>query len=71
MVINENVASRLYNWKFDQAVSAMDGTETETERELIQALAYTFGNAGFGLAGSMGDIVYAAVSTLVPDDKEE
>jgi hypothetical protein len=71
MALSENCIDRLENWKFDQARKCLDESEpTDTERELVEALAAVFGNSGW-LFGQIEIIVGAAVGTLIGDGEEE
>lgn len=68
-MLSEDCQGRLDNWKFDQARDYLDATATGDERELVEALAATFGNSGW-FAGSMGVIVGAAVEYLIGKKEE-
>ena len=60
---NENLISRLSNYKFKSALEYLDG-EDEIVITIVEALASTFENSGW-FGGSMGDIVDAAVTLLI------
>lgn len=74
MTLNDEVAGRLYNWKFSQAGAALDTqiaagevVPTETERETIAALGRLFGNCGW-FDGDMGVLVGTAVRSLTGEE---
>lgn len=60
---NENLISRLSNYKFKSALDHLEG-ESEKVKTIVEALANTFENSGW-FGGSMGDIVDAAVTLLI------
>jgi hypothetical protein len=68
-MLNANTIDRLINWKFRSAVSfaEQDAQTPENDLDLIRALAQTFENSGW-FDGNLGEIVSAAVSTLVPEE---
>lgn len=75
-MLPSSVVSRLENWKFAQARDKLRSPEsgdlvTEDESELVEALAATFGDVGWGIEGFMATIVGAAVNTLVPAEPDE
>lgn len=61
--MNENLASRLYNWKFQQATCYLDGEPDEVQ-QLVGALAALLGDSGWIFDSQLGIIVKAALSTL-------
>lgn len=70
-MLSDDVTDRLYNWEFDAArellESEFDSSQpTSEERDLVGSLATVFGNVGW-LPGALGDVVRAAVTTLVPN----
>lgn len=64
------VQSRLWNWKFSRALEYLHGDDimryphTESQEEVIAALASMFGDCGY-FYGSMSDIIRGAVSWLL------
>jgi hypothetical protein len=67
--MNENLESRLYNWKFEQALRYLDGEPQET-KDVVEALARMFGNAGW-FYGDMQVVVAAAVRSLGVEDDDD
>lgn len=65
---NENLIGRVENWKFEQAIKYLEG-ESDEVKEIINALATSFGNVGW-FDGNLGRIVEFAVKCLLPDDSE-
>ena len=64
MTKRERLLDRLENFKFEQA---LEYCEPDDEwRELVEALATTFGNCGW-LNGKMGVILDAAVSVVTAE----
>ncbi|HRP30496.1 MAG TPA: hypothetical protein PKV73_01325 [Agriterribacter sp.] len=63
---NENLISRLSNYKFKSALDHLEG-ESEKVKTIVEALANTFENVGW-FGGSLGDIVEAAVTLLIGDE---
>lgn len=61
--MNDDLASRLYNWKFHQATWYLAG-EPEEVRRLVEALAAVLGDVGWMLDSQLGLIVEAALRTL-------
>lgn len=61
--MNANLQSRLDNWKFKQALQYLKGEDARTN-EVVGALSAMFGDVGWGLGGSMGIVVDAALSSL-------
>ena len=70
MALSGECQNRLYNWKFESAQERLSEEEpTGAERELVKALARTFGNSGW-FDGNMGTIVSAAVTSLIGDEDD-
>ena len=65
--MNDQLASRLYNFKFGQATAYLEG-EDDSTKNIINALSDTFGDVGWGLEGNMGLIVWAVVTPMLPKD---
>lgn len=65
--LNDELISRLYNWKFGQAAGRLDGTEPEEVTDTVQALAQTFGDVGWfgGDRAGLPTVVRAAVASLI------
>jgi hypothetical protein len=61
--MNDDLASRLYNWKFQQATWYLDG-ETEEVQALVGALAALLGDSGWIFDSQLGIVVKAALRTL-------
>lgn len=61
--INEDLYSRLYNYKFEQAKQYLGG-EPDEIKLLVNALADMFGDVGWGLDGSIGILVSFALSDI-------
>lgn len=68
--MNNNLSSRLYNWKFNQALRYLDG-ETEEVKNLVNALAMIFGNIGWELDSPMVVIIGFAVDSVIYDKNGE
>lgn len=68
-MLSEDCKSHLDNWKFEQAAERLDERATEDERDLVNALAQTFGNPGW-FAGSMGTIVAGTIDYLVREEEK-
>lgn len=66
-MLNPEALGRVINWKFHSALTALDGTETEDERVILESLDAVFGNAGWGMDGHMGVILEALVDRLVKE----
>lgn len=71
-MLSDNVKDRLENWKFYQAIAALDHDDdpsepTTYEREAIRALADLVGNSGW-FDGSLGIVVGSLVDALVGAD---
>jgi hypothetical protein len=62
--MNDDLASRLYHWKFQQATWYLDG-EPEEVQELVGALAALLGDSGWICDSQLGIVVKAALSTLL------
>lgn len=60
--MNENLNSRLINWKFESALKYLDGEDQDT-KELVMALSRTLGNSGW-LMGDIATIVGAAMEAI-------
>lgn len=66
-MIGEDVVERLYNWKFNQALDALDeSAATPHEKGAIKALAEAFGNVGY-FDGVLARVVQVAVHDLIGD----
>jgi|ADurb_Cas_03_Slu_FD_contig_21_1334007_length_357_multi_3_in_0_out_0_1 hypothetical protein len=61
--LNEDLRSRLDNYKFQSATKYLEGEPEEVKR-LVIALACTFGNPGWGVEGNMGLIVENALENI-------
>lgn len=67
----EDVAGRLENWKFSQALAALNADDaTETEIHIIGSLSRMFGNVGW-FDGEMSVIVATVVEYLLTDSPKE
>lgn len=71
MALSADTINRLYNWKFDQAVYALehrqgDVVATPRETEAINTLSEAFGDSGW-FGGVMGRVVQLAVHDLIGD----
>lgn len=69
-ITNPQIRSRIYNWKFTQALALLSsdhGDSTVEDRALVQALSNTFGDCGWFDNGSAGmaTIIVAAVDRLL------
>lgn len=64
----EELIGRLYNWKFESAMRYVDNDIEEQDVYLIKALAQVFQNCGH-FDGDMGNIVQAAVNSIMPEDE--
>ena len=62
--MNEKLKSRLFNWKFEQALQYVDGGVDLDDLEVIKALARLFGNCGW-FEGDVGALVSVVVSSLI------
>lgn len=70
MAIKADVASLLENWKFEQALSALDTEDaTEVEIHIIGSLSRVFGDV-VEFNGEMGIIVATAVEYLLMDKSD-
>lgn len=66
---NKNLLSRLENYKFKDALQYLSGEDDEI-KDLVQALADTFGNVGW-FFGTLETIVNAAVNSIKPEEAED
>jgi hypothetical protein len=72
LVKNENLKSRLINWKFESALKYLDGEE-EGIKVLVGILARMYGNCGW-FSGDMAALIAAALESIGiedPDDSEK
>lgn len=67
--MNDQLAGRLHNWKFQQATWYLEG-ESEDVRRLVGALAAILGNVGWMTDSELGVIVAAALQTLPIHEQE-
>jgi hypothetical protein len=58
---DQQLASRLVNWKFHQAQQHLRPDHSIEVRQIVQALAATFGDCGWSFGGHMETIISAAV----------
>jgi uncharacterized membrane protein len=66
-MLNENLVSRLENWKFDSAETAADDDSVQLDddqQSVISALSAVFGNVGH-FHGDLSEIIRAAVNYVL------
>jgi hypothetical protein len=59
----QQFTGRMINWKFDQALARIPPSLSTEDREIVAALAATFGDCGW-FSGSIGVIVGAAIASV-------
>lgn len=62
----DRLISRIYNWKFQSALPYLEG-QPEDVQELVEALANTVGNCGWG-EGYLEVIIGAAADRLIGEE---
>ncbi len=67
-MITPDCLNRLINFKFRDAADELTGDSTKRERDLVKALAETFGNPGWFVGGAMEVIIFAAIQSIVEDE---
>ena len=60
--MNPQLRSRLENWKFNQALSHLEGESREV-KDIVEALARSFGNCGW-IEGDQGTIIGYALTAI-------
>ena len=65
---NNDLISRLEDWKFEQATNYLKG-ENQTVVTLVHSLSTTFGNCGW-FYGNLANIVYECLNSILPQRVE-
>jgi hypothetical protein len=65
-MLTPDCTERLENWKFRQAAQELTEDATESEREVIEALAALLGNSGW-FDGNIGIVTRAIVLILTQE----